>query len=528
MRAWSLVFLLAAVLPAACGSDGGGNSVADTVPSGDTAAADATTSPDGGDDADTSVEAVPLIGEALPCGTLAEVGGLPAGADLVRVPLDTAAFPDALCNDGSTPQMYVRRYEGEENRGKWLIQLKGGGTCGSARACAQRWCSVLTLFGMTQMVGDIRDPPRAGIGGKGILERRDDNPWGKFNQVFVNYCSSDSWSGTARDAVLATQLPCEPGSACPDGTTCPGTGDDAGVCAASPVQYRIHFLGRRIVDAVFATLRRDGVGALAGGGQELPDLDDADYVVFAGSSGGGAGVTANLDRVAGLLREKNTACQGGGACPLVVEGYIDSIFVPSYEGLDYSATEPCTKGGACSFEAILRLAQEAGPSALWHAEGDESCASWHAARDGEGWRCEEDAHVISHHLTTPFFLRMGLADQLLGPTFMGFGFATADGEPIDTILEFAAVLHPQLEWFSMWADEAEEAAPGARAPGVFAPACAKHETVQSDGAVYETTIDFQGVPRRFFDVWSLWKAGTSPLPVVLVADSPADSTCVDQ
>src|SRR5690606_7115475 len=68
----------------------------------------------------------------------------------------------------------------------------------------------------------------------------------------------------------------------------------------------------------------------------------------------------------------------------------------------------------------------------------------------------------------------------------------------------------------------------ARAPGVFAPGCSKHETVQSDGAVYDTTIDFQGVPRHFFDVWSLWKAGTSPLPVVLVADTPADSTCVDE
>lgn len=546
-RSAILALSLCATLAVGCGDDavtGGDTAVpsdttatadtaTDTTATADTATADTVGADDTVPAGDTSAEAVPLIGEALPCGHAADAGGLPAGNDLVRVPIDTSVFPNALCNDGSTPQIYVRPYEGEENKDRWIIQLKGGGACSTPKECAQRWCSVLTNFGKTQMVGDIRNPPRSGIGGTGILERiegehSDDNPFGKFNQVYVNYCSSDTWSGTIKDKVVDTFLPCEPGagSTCPDGSACPATGDDAGVCVGTPVRYRIHFLGHEIVDAVFATLRRDGVPALSDGTSTMPDLDDAAYVVFAGASAGGAGVTNNLDRIAGVLRDHNTACQGGGSCPLVVEGLIDSIFKPTYEGLNLEDTDACQKAGACTFEAVLRLLQLG--TDFWGGVGDESCETWHAAHSGDGWRCTETAHVISHHLTTPFFLRMGLADQLLGGNFVELKLKTASGDAIDSILDFATLLQPQLEWFSTWSDEAEEATDGARAPGVFGPGCSKHETLQSHGAVYETTIAFRSEGRHFFDVWQLWKAGTSPVPVVLVADTPQDSVCVDE
>jgi hypothetical protein len=449
---------------------------------------------------------------------------VPKGNDLGRHTVDVGAFPDALCNDGSTAVFYFRPYEGEENRDKWVIQLKGGGGCSTAESCAQRWCSVLTLFGMTQMVDDVNDPDLESIAGQGILNRRDDNPWAAYNHVYVQYCSSDGWSGTARDVVLDTYHPCDPENPkakCPNGTACPAEGEEnAGFCVDVPVTYRIHFLGSRIVDAVIATLRRDGVAGPKG----LPDLDDAEHVVVAGSSGGGAGVTANLDRIADLLRQHNEACKGA-TCPLEVDGVIDSIFDPSSEGLDLTHTQNCPPESPelCSYEAYLKRKYERDVNGPEKSLKDASCVAWHQANaPGTEWRCAEGAHMISHHITTPFVLRMGLVDELLMSGYLELGVRTAAGEPIDEPIEYATLLHDQLEWFSGWSTEAEEAEPGMKAPGVFGPGCPKHETLSEDIAVYEATIDDEGTVRDFFDVWQLWKGGT---PKVLVADTPADSSC---
>lgn len=538
VRASSVSWFLVSVLgcsdePGRVGSDAQADAQADTASdtSDDTAAPDA---PDVMEDAaavDTVDPAtVPLIGEALSCGARAEVGGVPRGEDLVRHTLDVASFPDALCNDGSTAVFYYRPYEGEANRDKWVIQLKGGGGCHSADTCALRWCSVLTNFGKTQMVDDINRPALATIGGRGILARRDDNPWTAYNHVYVQYCSSDGWGGTARDVVLDTHHPCdpdEPGARCPDGSACPGEdAETPGLCPDAPVRYRIHFLGSRIVDAVLSTLRRDGVAGAGAGGTALPDLDEAEHVVFAGSSAGGAGIVNNLDRVAALLREHNVACQGA-SCPLEVDGVIDSIFMPSFEGLDFTGHPSCPpdEPELCAYEAYYQRVWARRSEAVAQPREDESCATWHAANDPDGsWRCAESAHVISHHLTTPFVMRMGLNDQLLAQGMNELGLRTADGEPIDTPLEFAALMHPQLEWFSRWADEAEERDLATMAPGIFAPGCPKHETLSEDTAVYDATIQFQGQGRDFFELWMFWKLG-GEVPAVLVADTPADSRC---
>nr|MBP8298126.1 hypothetical protein [Burkholderiales bacterium] len=253
----------------------------------------------------------PLISEALDCGTLASAGGLAEGslpAILQRHALDLAKFPDAQCNDGTGAVMYFRPYTGAANQDKWVIQLQGGGNCTYPEECAKRWCSVDTNFGMTQMTANVA--PRRGINGNGILGRSSEqaivsgNPHEGYNHVLVRYCSSDNWSGTARDADFEAPHP---------------------VTGAS-TRMRAHFLGSRILDAAIATLRQDGVPALAYSGTNgganggvataMPDLDAADEVLFAGASAGGAGVTANLDRIRDVLRAANTKCTGA-TCPLV-------------------------------------------------------------------------------------------------------------------------------------------------------------------------------------------------------------------
>ena len=282
------------------------------------------------------------------------------------------------------------------------------------------------------------------------------------------------------------------------------------------------------MDAVIGTLRQDAVPALVEGGVALPDLDDAVHVVLAGASAGGAGVTHNLDRVASLLREQNTGCAGGSApeeCPLVVDGLIDSIFSPSTEELDFEESRFCTDLGACTWEAFQQGQWAIDQDGLWKKSGDASCEAWHAANEpGTEWHCAETSHVIAHHVTTPFFLRMGLVDSLISGNLLSMGLYVGEEEPFDTPLEFATLLQPQLAWFSTWAAEAEEGSDAYASPGVFAPACSKHETISSGPDIYEATIDVGGTPRHFFDIWNFWKAGGAT-PAVVVSKGLADSVC---
>lgn len=529
-----LTLALAALAIGACGDDAATatDTATDTTAT-DTVATD--TTPDTGTDTATEVidpTTVPMIGEGLTCGTRAEVGGVPRGTELARHDIDLGVFPDALCNDGTGARFYVRPYVGEANRNRWVIQLKGGGGCASGADCAKRWCSVLTNFGKTQMTADINAPQLDTIAGNGILERRDDNPWGNYNQVFVQYCSSDEWAGSAKDRVVQTFAPCDPevaGAKCPDGSACPGeaAGKDAGLCKNSPVSFRIHFLGHAIVDAVVATLRQDGVGAVGAGagGTALPDLDDAEYVVLAGASGGGAGVVNNLDRLSALLADHNSRCQTDGTCPLEVDGLIDSIFSPTFEGLDFAATPVCIEAQACDYASAMTLSLESEAN-FTSAVRDASCKAWHAAHaPGTEWRCMDRNHVIRNHLTTPFFVRQGLVDSLLTKSFIDFHLGAA-GEPtdlIDTPLEVAKLVQPQLASLADWPTRAEEGSPDAIAPGAFGPGCPKHETLSSSPDIYDTTITFAGAPRAMFEVIAFWKAGGAN--AVLVAKDPSDSFC---
>ena len=120
---------------------------------------------------------------------------------------------------------------------------------------------------MIQMSSSVA--PTTGILGLGIMDRRPDNPTGNWNHVFILYCSSDRWVGVSRDVMLHTEL-------------------------QGPSDYRIHFLGAKIMGAVLDTLRRDGVAGLIHTQGEtpiaMPNLDNAETVVLAGGSAGGSGV----------------------------------------------------------------------------------------------------------------------------------------------------------------------------------------------------------------------------------------------
>ncbi|MCA9521464.1 MAG: hypothetical protein KC609_10850, partial [Myxococcales bacterium] len=397
-------------------------------------------------------------------------------------------------------------YQGAENRNRWVIQLQGGGSCSTPQDCANRWCSKDTSFGMQGMSANAS--PTVGINGRGILARpRTDNPLAGFNHVFVRYCSSDQWSGTRGPVTVEVD-------------------DPAG--KLGKVKLTLYFNGHDIIEAVLRTLRRDGVAPLSyddGQSQsEMPDLDDATQVLFAGGSGGGAGVIHNLDHVGTLLRQSNTNCQGS-SCALAYAGLVDSITGPYRWNLDYSTTTLCTAPElqVCDYEAHIRLQNEAGSTFLWGAINDDSCNPWHQAHDPQNeWRCGDKDHILRHHLTTPFFVRMGLQDSNLTSGYSDVHYTVPGQGLLDEAL-FGALVRQQLLELPSIAQTAEEKDAITRAPGAFGPACARHVTIDDNPSTYGVTLSDGNDDYTMFQLMGNWLKGTQPQ--VLVAPDLDQSSC---
>lgn len=436
---------------------------------------------DVGPDAEPEPEEVPYIGEVLDCGTPASAGGLASGTELQRVDLDLAVFPDALCNDGTPGFFYFRPAATAAARDRWVIQLQGGGACGFGDTCAKRWCSVDTNFGMTQMTATLS--PAGGIPGDGILQRGGagaGSPLADSNHVFVRYCSSDGWAGTAGPVDV----------------------DAAHPMTGEPVRFRIAFGGAHILDAVLAMLRRDGAAPPG----ELPDLDDADAVVFAGASAGGTGVTHNADRVRELLEAHNP--------DVPFFAIIDSTFGPDRAALDWTATPHCTDLGLCSYEDVMR----ADTGALSGRQTDASCATWHADNAPEtAWLCNDSDHIHRHHMTSPFLMRMGLTDSLIAGNYVEAGFAVP-GRGAMTVELFAELVRADL--LALPASDPEE--PFARPPAVYGPRCPDHETLSNNAGTFGTTVVADGEPRTMLEVAAAFVGGTSPTAAVWGPGDPVD------
>ena len=524
MRATSLPrWLVALALTVGCGGretarDASSTDTASTdTASTDTASADAASTDAATDgpraDAVTSDGgAAPNISVALDCGRGSAVAGPgPAAPDsMQRMDIDTATFPDAICNDGTAAAIFFRPFRGETNRHRWLINLRGGGGCGDGQSCAARWCgctggTVCPATPATSYTNFDRDNMTstgpASQNGTGIFLRGDaarPNVLGDYNQVRVIYCSSDGWAGTRRGVTLTAVHP----------------------VTGAPVTYTAHFLGSRILDAVLATLRHDGARGpaftLDRSNTALPDLDEAVEVVFAGDSAGGTGVVNNLDRVSATLRSHNTACASGGACPLAVRGLIDAAVGPDKSRLTLSPTGRLAMAGASTYAGVVN-ATAMRREAIQGARVDESCTAWHRANmPGTEAQCYDESHVVRHHITTPFFVRMALRDNLVSGNYYDDGWIDPTLGPFDrTATVFARVLQSELTAFPRMNMTAEERAEFTRPPGVFAPLCTNHDTINEDSEVYGVTITpSAGRATRLLDVFDAWRNGTSPAAVL--------------
>ena len=511
-----------ALLATRCG--GSATTTATAADPGDSGAGDAAT-----DIAAPPVDAVgdtgappaaATIETALACGTPSRVFGAAGAGELQLHAVDTGTFPDALCNDGTPPVLYFRPYRGEANRHKWAITLRGGGGCGSAAACAARWCSCATekrcpfADGTTHFTADnMSGGGRRGQAGSGI-HRRDDaveNPIEDYNHVQLIYCSSDTWAGRARGVTYTTTHP----------------------ISGQEVSYTMHFLGAYILDADLAILRQDGVPALiytADGGQvAMPDLDDAVEVVVAGDSAGGAGVITSLDYIRDTLRAHHNGCDGGAGCPPEVVGLIDAIVGPDMSRLDFTQSVGAAQG-VDTWQKFIDLAA-ASPANAGRRE-DESCVAWHAAHAPDtAAACGDGMHVVRHHVTTPFFVRMALLDQLISSNYQAAGVADPELGPFTTNqngvpLVFAVVLQRELAAFPDLKSTAEEGADMPVAPGVFAPACSNHDTIHENAEVYGVTVAPPGEgPLALFDVFQRWRTGGAHSTVLTQDPQRADTVC---
>jgi hypothetical protein len=502
--------LLALVLIAcaACGGSGGGGGGGDGGADGGTGEgqgggdAGGASGTDGGT---ANIEAV------LDCGTPRKLFNEPAPGDMQTHEVDNTLFPDALCNDGTPPVLYYRPHRGASNRNKWVISLRGGGACGTAADCAARWCNcssttacpyatVTTNFTLDHMSGggSRREP------GGGVLTRAPgrNNPLADYNQVQLAYCTSDAWSGAARAMSMST--------------THPKTGQ--------PVTYTMHFMGTRVLDADLAILRREGAPALSytldGPAVDMPDLDEAETVVLVGDSAGGAGIINNLDHVAELLRSGRSGCDGGADCPPSIVGVIDAIVGPEFARLDFSNSAGAD-AGITTYEKYAGLIAQ-GPSGTT-GRGDQSCRAYHSSDDSV---CADVSHVLRNHLTTPFFVRMALLDSLIARIYADTGAADPVLGPLDRPLTFGRVLQREFAAFPTMPARAEEGSLMTKAPGVFGPACTKHDTIHNDVETYETSVTADtGVTHTFFSVFNEWNTGGSPTVVVSQDPAGADTRC---
>jgi hypothetical protein len=433
----------------------------------------------------TAAVAVPSISQVLAdCGAPGEVPGLPAGTDLQRVDIDLTAFPDARCNDGSGATFFFRPSATLAGRARWVIQLQGGGGCRTPEACARRWCSVGTNFGMNQMTSTRL--PAVGTPGRGVLYRgaQFTNPYDDANHVLLPYCSSDTHAGDTGELVIDAHHP----------------------VTNAPVQFSIAFQGQAVFDALITTLRRDGAAppdyTLGGGATPLPDLDGAIEVVLAGASAGGGGVINNVDRLRDLLRTHSTACNA--SCPLV-RALIDSTFGPSNETLDWSTSTMCATIGACTWEDVLGAA-----TSMYQTSGDTSCESWHAAfAPATAYLCDDTDHVVRNHVTTPFMVRQGLRDSLLSENAIESGVSVPGQGPM-TLSLFVRLVRDQLAALAQITATAEEGAAISTIPAAFGPPCPDHETLSANPAVYNVQVQAAGVLHTMFDIYDNWISSALP------------------
>jgi len=173
---------------------------------------------------------------------------------------------------------------------------------------------------------------------------------------------------------------------------------------------------------------------------------------------------------------------------------IDAAFGVAPETIDYAHSVPCmTLGVHCSYEETMLSDYNDRDRSFWSAIIEESCLAWHTAHQpGTEWRCADGFHVITNHVTTPFFIHMDEQDSNVGGSYV---------EQFGTWDMFGQKIEQQLRDLALLNTTAEEG--GALAtPGAFGPQCTDHESFTNDSAVYDVRVNGLTYESALWNWWS--------------------------
>lgn len=263
-----------------------------------------------------------------------------SAAPMQSYPVHDAFARQAICNDGTKARYYFRPGSGD-GATRFVIHLKGGGGCTDMAECEARDRDLTSGL-----------PWRQGRSFGGILS--DDpavNPdFHDWNHVFIPYCSSDSWVGTA----------------------------DQVTSSGAPWYFRGHFIVRAVVEDLTSTQRHPA-----------PNLAHATEVLFSGSSAGAAGLRHNIDDLAALVQSL-FAFPGKAQ---VIAGVSDAAFSPDGPlAVDFGG------GQASKFQ-------------FWGAVPDASCTA-HLS-PANHWKCLSlEALMTLDAIETDLFVVMDQHDPL--------------------------------------------------------------------------------------------------------------------
>jgi len=338
--------------------------------------------------------------------------GVPAFRRLHRV---TLTGPDSVCNDGSPAVMYVREAQTVADQDKWLIVLEGGGTgfdptgsldegmwnrwTGQGHSPALNWYRKASTDWFDATTGDwgrdgIVDLPDE-MAFDGILDG-DVSAFADWNLVFLNYCSSDGWAGSASNVSL------------PDA----GSWNVGGRLVEG---FKADFHGHDIIldalDMLDDTASWPGTDADAS--YVMPDLSSATDVLLAGESAGGGGVLNNLDRVEAELASMGASARVGGSIGASHKPSLGVSTDPWWVDEDGDNINDVEEGAIIKWSQVVEISGQI----------DASCVA--GAAIGDEWQCLLLASAAGD-ISTPFHVKQDMSDSGVGGMYDS-QLAFADG-----------------------------------------------------------------------------------------------------
>ena len=395
------------------------------------------------------------------------------GTPMVKYTLTGA---NSVCNDGTPAIMYIRPGNAHYDRGcgitdenpqysktnKWVIHFQGGGGCRDNDDCWERWCGneINAKAGRMSSLGT----PEAAHINSGIFSRNSSNHFSHWNHVFLFYCSSDNWIGSASQSL----------------TTPAGTA------------YSIEFNGEHIVNDVFQTLlsgptQADPHPADTFYDTALPSLANAEEVIISGDSAGSVGMRHHIDKLATLLTSFNPN--------MIVRAVVDAAVPPAlfHPGILW----PGAPVSPVDYNDFLLTEMEPSIRTLWGADNsalDTSCLTTAI----NPMDCYDTTNTLINHITTPFFVRMDLSDPLGAQRSRTYQNFTSSQD-------YLSALYNQLT-------SLPTVATPPIAPGVFGPNCGMHVAIlENPGFFQAAVVNAAGIPGlSFHDLLQNWLTGAGP------------------